>query len=390
MSAQMIVFLKTKLPVILAVLLLIPIYSLPIWWVSLTAPNYPVEAFPDGVKIDFHMTGVFNGCQPHDKAGVSDGDALDCVHEMDTINHYVGMYPIASGAPIEVSLAFFLLIMLGVMLLGSLVNDPKKRTIALAVGFSITTVWLLLALYLPNGLKYHSAEYISGRVAALGQEGDDTEVQLSAGEALIASLKASLESSGVNVDEEQDQHKSQKEQNIAFLKDAFESSQQALAIHEKWNGSGIQLLSWHYRASLARYFNNPAVINPKVKAMTRAANIVVILIILAMITFVFGARKTNGLFHKLLILIPALLPAFFILVYATWLGWYGHRMNTMGAFTLKPFMPTVFGQGKVAQFTTNSYPHIGFFLMLLTSALLIYVLLSRRNQPGEHQGASDK
>ncbi|MCF6238346.1 MAG: hypothetical protein L3J79_05985, partial [Candidatus Marinimicrobia bacterium] len=117
MSTQMISFLKIKLPVIVAALLLIPIYTLPIWWVSLTAPNYPVETFPDGVKIHFHMTGVFNGCQAVENEEIVEDEALDCVHEMDTINHYVGMFPIASGAPIEHSLSFFLLILLGLMLL---------------------------------------------------------------------------------------------------------------------------------------------------------------------------------------------------------------------------------------------------------------------------------
>jgi hypothetical protein len=40
--------------------LLIGIYYSPIWWVALTAPNYPEETFSDGVRIDFHMNGVFN------------------------------------------------------------------------------------------------------------------------------------------------------------------------------------------------------------------------------------------------------------------------------------------------------------------------------------------
>jgi hypothetical protein len=42
----------------LSVLLLAIIYIVPIWWVALTAPNYPEAAFPDGVRIDFHMNGV--------------------------------------------------------------------------------------------------------------------------------------------------------------------------------------------------------------------------------------------------------------------------------------------------------------------------------------------
>jgi hypothetical protein len=52
----------------------------------------------------------------------------------------------------------------------------------------------------------------------------------------------------------------------------------------------------------------------------------------------------------------------------------------MGAFTLKPFMPTVFGDGKVAQFATHSYPALGFFLMLASSALLLLAALIRLKQ----------
>ena len=36
---------------------------------SLKAPNYPAETFPDGVRIEFHFTGVKNGChvRPSDR-----------------------------------------------------------------------------------------------------------------------------------------------------------------------------------------------------------------------------------------------------------------------------------------------------------------------------------
>ncbi|HID49718.1 MAG TPA: hypothetical protein EYP40_08955, partial [Chromatiales bacterium] len=82
--------------ILAAVGLLAAIYYAPVWWVSLTAPNYPPESFPDGVRIHFHMNGVFNGCKPVHKAEIAESEPLDCVHEMDTINHYVGMYPIAA------------------------------------------------------------------------------------------------------------------------------------------------------------------------------------------------------------------------------------------------------------------------------------------------------
>ena len=38
--------------ILAAIGLLTVIYFMPVWWVALTAPNYPVEAFPDGVRID--------------------------------------------------------------------------------------------------------------------------------------------------------------------------------------------------------------------------------------------------------------------------------------------------------------------------------------------------
>jgi hypothetical protein len=65
---------------------------------------------------------------------------------------------------------------------------------------------------------------------------------------------------------------------------------------------------------------------------------------------------------------PLALPVFFLIDYSAWLWWYGHNLNAMGAFTVKPFMPTVFGDGKVAQFSTHSYPSWGFGLMLLLSS----------------------
>jgi hypothetical protein len=47
-------------------------------------------------------------------------------------------------------------------------------------------------------------------------------------------------------------------------------------------------------------------------------------------------------------------------------------------------MPTVFGDGKVAQFSTHSYPYVGFGLMLVFSVLLALAALLRRK---EWQGA---
>jgi hypothetical protein len=76
---------------------------------------------------------------------------------------------------------------------------------------------------------------------------------------------------------------------------------------------------------------------------------------------------------------PALMPVYFIAVFSYWLYWFGHNLHEWGAFTIKPFMPTVLGNGKVAQFTTHSYPYMGFYLQLaIMVALVLAVFIKRR------------
>jgi hypothetical protein len=41
-------------------------------------------------------------------------------------------------------------------------------------------------------------------------------------------------------------------------------------------------------------------------------------------------------------------------------------------------MPTVFGDGKVAQFTTHSYPTFGFWLLVAISILSILAIAAKR------------
>ncbi len=57
---------RQNLPVmalaIVAIALPVAIYFAPTWWVALKAPNYPPEAFPDGVRIHFHMNLVDSYC----------------------------------------------------------------------------------------------------------------------------------------------------------------------------------------------------------------------------------------------------------------------------------------------------------------------------------------
>ena len=180
--------------------LLAAIYFSPIWWVSLTAPNYPPEAFPDGVRIHFHMNGVFNGCELVVKEEIAEEEALDCVHEMDTINHYVGMYPIAAGGPVERAYSQFLIAFLAVMLLGFMCVKPKIRMAIMGGGFGAILVWMYLTMYSANGIGLENEGYIFAMVNSLDQDASDKTAgasDLDAGAALIARMKAELAKSGI-------------------------------------------------------------------------------------------------------------------------------------------------------------------------------------------------
>ena len=78
----------------------IGVASTPIWYVALEAPNYPKEAFPEGIPVFFHFDG-FSGE----------------VHEMNTINHYVGMDPMWVGGHFERAIGPYALLLLTLLVL---------------------------------------------------------------------------------------------------------------------------------------------------------------------------------------------------------------------------------------------------------------------------------
>ncbi len=372
---------------LVAVGLLALIYITPVWWVSLTAPNYPEESFPDGVRIHFHMNGVFNGCQMVHKDEIHEEEALDCVHEMDTINHYVGMYPIAAGGPVERGFSQFLVALLGVMLVGFMCTKPKIRMAIMSIAFAGLAVWMYLTMYGEDGFHLQNEGYVEALVTSLDQEatsgsGSDEAVSVNP---IVARLRASLEASGITVDVPGDSSEPKKELTgkesmIEQLQITYERDLEKGRVTEQWNGSSFQVMLWHYAKSLGRYFNNQEEIVPMVATLKLALNVVFFGLLGAMALLVFGARKNGGMLYWLMVVVPMALPIFFIIDYSAWLWWYGHTLNDMGAFSVKPFMPTVFGQGKVAQFTTHSYPFTGFGIMMGLSVVLAVAALIRKKQ----------
>jgi len=175
---------------LIALVAMIAAYFAPIWWVSLTAPNYPPDAFPDGIRIHFHFDGVYNGCKAARKGSrqaqevvekdldhtverwnpVLDpkkqqldmkAEGLDCVHEMNTINHYVGMFPIATGAPVEKPLAKFFFGFFAVMLAAFACVRPKVRMAILTVGFAAVAAWTVVDQFVLGHLATHVKEYMA-------------------------------------------------------------------------------------------------------------------------------------------------------------------------------------------------------------------------------------
>ncbi|MBS1191982.1 MAG: hypothetical protein H6R10_3774 [Rhodocyclaceae bacterium] len=303
-----------------ALVALVASYFAPIWWVSLTAPNYPKDAFPDGIRIHFHFDGVYNGCTVAGKGSrmaneiiqkdlsadderynpVTDAkkdvdkgaEGLDCVHEMNTINHYVGMFPIATGAPVEKPLAKFFFGFFAVMMVAFVIPRRKPRLAVLSAGFAAIAAWMLVDQYVFGHLESHIQAYV--------------------------------------------------------------------------NEAGT-------------FFKEPEKIRHWGDNVRTVSHVVIFGLIAAMAVVIAGAARFRP-FQLLLALVPALLPVFFVMTYSGWLWFFGHNLHPWGAFTVKPFMPTVFGEGKVAQFSTYSYPYWGYGLLVVVFLCLMLALLIRRKQ----------
>jgi hypothetical protein len=132
----------------------------------------------------------------------------------------------------------------------------------------------------------------------------------------------------------------------------------------------------------ATFFNEPEKIKAWGDNVRMVSHLAIVGLIVVMLIVIVGVAKIRP-FSLLLALVPSLLPVFFVITYAGWLWFFGHNMHPWGAFTVKPFMPTVFGEGKVAQFSTYSYPYWGYAMLLLVMACLLLALLIRRKQMRE-------
>jgi hypothetical protein len=135
----------------------------------------------------------------------------------------------------------------------------------------------------------------------------------------------------------------------------------------------------HYMQEAGTFFKEPDKIKVWGDNVTLYSKVAIFGLIAVMGIVVAATAKIRS-FQLLLALVPALLPLFFVITYAGWLWFFGHNLHPWGAFTVKPFMPTVFGEGKVAQFSTFSYPYWGYGLLVTLFLCMMLALLIRRKQ----------
>jgi hypothetical protein len=258
----------------------------------------------------------------------------------------------------------------------------------MAVGFSALALWMYATIYGEDGVALQNEKYLSALVNAIDLESGKGETRaepLSPGDALLQRLRQSMAEAEGKMEPVPEKAESARELGdkarlIQALRSAFEHDTATRSEGEQWSGSGYQVMTWHYGKNLGKYFNEPEKIMPMVDTLRLFVHIIFVALLGVMLFLLWAARKNGGLFFWLLVLVPMALPLFFLIDYSAWLWWFGHNMNEMGAFSVKPFMPTVFGDGKVAQFATHSYPSIGFGLMIVLSLVLAVAALMRRAQ----------
>ncbi len=383
-----------------AIGLMISIFYSPIWWVSLKAPQYPEAAFPQGIRIHFHVNGVFNGCEKIETEEKFEEEALNCKHEMDAINHYVGMYPIAAGAPVERAVSPFVFALLGLMVIAFALPNNRQRILLMGAGSLLIAGWGYNALYGEGGMKLQSSPYRADMMSTM--ELTDEEVnQWSGIEGLQASYEEALGRYFPTIAVDCDSYASKmtyvdlyatQERPFDELNDLLVNAGATSAVmstfHEMYKKiqknpemtPEQQVAGFMQRCELMSKNIGMTDIE-RTEMMVTITQIVYIALLGAMALLVFGLWKMEHIFKWVLILVPMALPLFFIMDYAGWLWWFGHHLSEMGAFTVKPFMPTVFGVGKVAQFATYSYPYYGFGLIMLNSIVLAAAALIRFKSP---------
>lgn len=116
---------KSKLLMMLGALLLLPLFVLPLWNITLEAPQYP-----ESIGMDIYINR-FAGAEPSD------------IKNINIMNHYVGMEDIPETIP---EFEFFPIIIAGMAVLGVIVGFIGRKKLYLA-WFILMTVLGTIGMY---------------------------------------------------------------------------------------------------------------------------------------------------------------------------------------------------------------------------------------------------
>ena len=79
---------------------------------------------------------------------------------------------------------------------------------------------------------------------------------------------------------------------------------------------------------------------------------------------------------KWVALVPAVaFPVVFIVDMYYWLYRFGHNLSPRAPIDFPSFTPTMFGEGKIGQFTSNAYPGAGFWMSVAAVGVIVASIL---------------
>lgn len=76
--------------------------------------------------------------------------------------------------------------------------------------------------------------------------------------------------------------------------------------------------------------------------------------------------------------LAAILPTVFVVDSMYWLHRFGHGLNPKAPLRIKPFMPNMFGEGTIGQFSTFARAEPGFWLAIGAVVLLVAAAIIRK------------
>jgi len=129
---------RSRIAVLIAALMLIPTYLLPLWNMTLYS-----NQFPDGLRLDIYTYKLAGNKTP----------ARDDLREINTLNHYIGMRPLLEGdfaefVWIPLVIGFFLVFALRTVVIGKMSNLVDNAVLFLYFGlFSLWSFYNRLYAY---------------------------------------------------------------------------------------------------------------------------------------------------------------------------------------------------------------------------------------------------